>query len=565
MPFLPPVPRDPPARLRLLTLWFTLVAMTLDAAELSVGRLASGSARLIGILSLAALVWWAWRGYRRSGFPEWTTPLEAVLLAAVTAGSSMPLRSMGVFLALVMFRAVYVSRREIYLLPVAYGIARVIGIALTARPAPYEALSLTVLFQFIGLVFVAGILFMLMQAFEAQARAEAQLREAQKMEAVGQLAGGVAHDFNNLLTVIGGHVFMLENGPELDREVRRQITGITQATERAGLLTRQLLAFGGRQMMHPRVVDANRVVRDAVRLLDPVVGERISIVMELDERVLAMKADVGQLEQVLINLGLNARDAMPDGGRLTITTFLFGQNGDRRIVIRFADSGTGMDAATAAHVFEPFFTTKRAGRGTGLGLATAYGIVRQSGGDIKVESAPGKGSVFTISLPASSEGAIVDEEILAAAGVPGPLSVKRVLLVEDDEGVRNFAREVLERSGVRVSVARDGAEGLSVAREASYAFDLVVTDVVMPNMNGRQMVDRMREFAPAMPVLFMTGYADNAITRAELSPSFERLIEKPFSARTLRSTIETLTASPRTPGVFASSASVSGDGSPRRR
>jgi signal transduction histidine kinase/ActR/RegA family two-component response regulator len=553
MSLFPPIPREPPARLRLLTFWFALFAIGVDIVELSTPGIASQNARLLGLGASVLLLGWVWRGYQRQGFPEWTTPIEGLLLVAVTAGSSLPLRSMGLFLAILMFRAVYVSRREIWLLPVAYGLARVIGMELTPDPAPYDAWSSTVMFQFIGLAFIGAILFMLMQALEKEARTQLQMREAQKMEAVGQLAGGVAHDFNNLLTVIGGHIYMLENGPELDEKLRRHITGITQATERAGSLTRQLLAFGGRQMMHPRVVDANGVVRDAVRLLNPVVGERISIVADLDENVIAVKADVGQLEQVLINLGLNARDAMPEGGTLTIATARTGEADNRRIVIRFTDSGTGMDASTAAHVFEPFFTTKRGGRGTGLGLATAYGIVRQSGGDIKVESVVGQGSTFTISLPAAPEGAVIEEEVVAAAGVPGPLSVKRVLLVEDDEGVRNFVREVLERSGVRVSVANDGVDGLAVAREANYVFDLLITDVVMPRMNGRQMVERLRQSAPKMRVLFMTGYADNAITRGELDPAIELLIEKPFSARTLRNAVETVAAAtPHIPNVLAS-------------
>jgi signal transduction histidine kinase/CheY-like chemotaxis protein len=543
MSFLPPIPRDPPARLRLMSLWFAVFAIAVDVFAIATSHLASAPVRVAGLAATFALLAWVLRGHKRGRFPEWSTPVEAILLVVVTAASSLPLRSMGLFLALLQFRSLYVTRREFWLLPVSYGVARSVGMALTPDPVPYGALSMTVVFQFTGLVFIAGILFMLMQALEAQARAEQQLREAQKMEAVGQLAGGIAHDFNNLLTVIGGHVYMIEQTAAPGVAAARHLDGITQTVERAGSLTRQLLAFGRRQVLHPTTVDLNAVVRSTTRMLETVVGERIRLETQLDPKLPCVRADVGQLEQVLLNLGLNARDAMPAGGTLRITTSILENGAAQHAHITFEDTGVGMEAEVVAHVFEPFFTTKRGGRGTGLGLATAYGIIKQSGGDITVTSVPGQGSAFTISLP------VIAEPMRAGVRVPSDgvvviqagLKIKRVLLVEDSEGVREFVRSVLVAAGVVVTVARDGSEGLSVARADGYAFDLVITDIVMPGLNGPQMVDRLREARPDLPVLFMTGYADSASTREELR-SEEELLEKPFSARALLDAIQTVSA-----------------------
>jgi nitrogen-specific signal transduction histidine kinase/ActR/RegA family two-component response regulator len=399
------------------------------------------------------------------------------------------------------------------------------------------------MWQTIGLAIIGAMLFTLLQAMEGQARAEAQLREAQKMEAVGQLAGGVAHDFNNLLTVIGGHVFMLEQIGQLGPGATKHLDGITKTTERAGSLTRQLLAFGRRQVLHPTVVDLNAVVRDAAQLLAPVVGERIEVVTILEPALAPVHADVGQLEQVLLNLGLNARDAMPNGGTLRITTSNVDAPEGPQVRVTFEDCGVGMDAKTMARVFEPFFTTKSGGRGTGLGLATAYGIIKQSSGDLTVVSTPGHGSTFTIILPAARTQSVPAVRVgEGAPAIARPLGIARVLLVEDNDGVRDFAREVLTRSGVTVSVASDGAEGLEVARRSGYAFDLIVTDIVMPGLSGTQMIERLREVRPEIPVLFMPGYADDPITRQDLQAGREALIEKPFSARALREAIQAITA-----------------------
>ena len=237
----------------------------------------------------------------------------------------------------------------------------------------------------------------------AEHRLEGQLLEAQKMEAVGQLAGGVAHDFNNLLTVIGGHVFMLEQSGTLAPDVTRNLEGIMRAAQRAGALTHQLLAFGRKQLLKPTVLNLNVVISDAVRLIGPVIGERVRVVTSLDPLLAPALADAAQIEQVLLNLAINARDAMPDGGTLTIATTNVVLPTGAHVQLTLSDTGTGMDAETLAHLFEPFFTTKAAGKGTGLGLATAYGVIKQSFGHITVASVLGSGSTFTIALPVTKQ------------------------------------------------------------------------------------------------------------------------------------------------------------------
>ena len=550
----PTIPREPLARLRLMSLWFAMFAIGVDVVAAAVSRLASAPVRALGAAASLMLLAWVVRGYKRQRFPEWTTPMEAVLLVAITAAASLPIRAMGFYLAVVMLRALYLSRREFWLLPLSYGVARAVGIALTPDPAPYGPLSLTVFFQFLGLLFISGILFVLMQALQAHARAEVQLREAQKMHAVGQLAGGIAHDFNNLLTVIGGHVYMLERATPETPERTKHLDGITHTVERAGSLTRQLLAFGRRQVLHPTLVDLNAVVRSTARLLEPVVGERVRLEIDLEEDLPSVKADVGQLEQVLLNLGLNARDAMPMGGTLRIATGSVDGNGARQAQVAFIDTGVGMDTETAAHVFEPFFTTKRGGRGTGLGLATAYGIIKQSGGDIEVVTALGKGSTFTITLPVA-EAARAPARITGVPSIPSGLRVKRALVVEDADGVREFVRAALTGAGVAVTTAVDGAEGLLVARTEGYAFDLVISDIVMPGLSGPQMVERLREARPELPVLFITGYANDELAREELKSGRTGLIEKPFSVRSLLDAVQTVVSDVRSPMGVAAEAS----------
>jgi two-component system, cell cycle sensor histidine kinase and response regulator CckA len=406
---------------------------------------------------------------------------------------------------------------------------------------------------------------------------EDRLRQAQKMEAVGQLAGGVAHDFNNLLTVIGGHVFMLEQSSgdnsakpgEPDPRSAKHLAGITRATDRAAALTRQLLAFGRKQLLSPTLLDVNAVVEETLHMMRPAVGERVEIITRLDPNLRAVYADAGQLGQVLVNLALNARDAMQptNGGTLTIETVnatLMDRSGPRsgdaisavegglsageyvRLTLR--DTGIGMDAATLSRAFEPFFTTKPPGRGTGLGLASVYGIVKQSFGDIQAESAPGMGSTFTIHLPAAERRRAPRSDTLDDTGaVPwtgvatAPRSPHRgVLLVEDNGGVRAFAAEVLSRAGYEVRSARHGVEALELMRKYESSIDVVVTDVVMPEMGGRTLVEQLRKRRPQLPVLYITAYTDDASMIDEVKATGARLLEKPFTASQLAEAVASL-------------------------
>jgi PAS domain S-box-containing protein len=407
---------------------------------------------------------------------------------------------------------------------------------------------------------------------------EDRLRHAQKMEAVGQLAGGVAHDFNNLLTVIGGHVFMLEQASgdnsakpgEPDPRSAKHLAGITRATDRAASLTRQLLAFGRKQLLSPTLLDVNAIVEETLHMMRPAVGERVEISTRLDPNLRAVYADAGQLGQVLVNLALNARDAMQptNGGTLTIETanailadrsearsadaisgaVESGLSAGNYVRLTVRDTGTGMDAATLSRAFEPFFTTKPPGRGTGLGLASVYGIVKQSFGDIQAESAPGVGSTFTIHLPAAERRRVPRSDMVDDAGaVPwtgvstAPRSPHRgVLLVEDNGGVRAFAAEVLSQAGYDVRSARHGVEALELMRKYESSIDVVVTDVVMPEMGGRPLVEQLRKQRPQLPVLYITAYTDDASMIDEVKATGARLLEKPFTASQLAEAVASL-------------------------
>jgi two-component system, cell cycle sensor histidine kinase and response regulator CckA len=387
---------------------------------------------------------------------------------------------------------------------------------------------------------------------------EERLRQAQKMEAVGQLAGGVAHDFNNLLTVIGGHVYMLETGllngvrrpADSDAFAAKHLSGIGRAADRAASLTRQLVAFGKKQLLAPTVVDLNAVVDDVLGMMRPTLDQRITIDTRLEPNLWPVHADAGQLGQVLVNLLLNARDAMHVvGGTLSVEssnqTLDDGVEMRRgqyvRLVVR--DTGVGMDAATLARAFEPFFTTKPAGLGTGLGLATVYGIVEQSLGDIHAESFPGAGSTFTIHLPvAPAEHGLTDEPTTAVPERTWTTAARGrgILLVEDDAGVREFAAAVLAHAGHSVYVARNGVAGLEQMRKHGESITILVTDVVMPEMGGRALADRLRKERPELPVLYITGYTDDALLLDELKSTGARLLEKPFTARALEEAVALL-------------------------
>jgi two-component system cell cycle sensor histidine kinase/response regulator CckA len=359
---------------------------------------------------------------------------------------------------------------------------------------------------------------------------EAQLRQAQKMEAVGRLAGGVAHDFNNLLTVIGSNADL---GAELAREGRatpEEFAEIRAAVDRAAALTRQLLAFSRRQVLAPSPVSINEVVLDAERMLRRVIGEDIVLETRLDERAGDVVADRGQLDQVLMNLVVNSRDAMPTGGRILIATQ---REGAAQTSLSVRDDGFGMDAATQARVFEPFFTTKELGKGTGLGLSTVYGIAQQSGGDVSIRSNPGKGTTVTVTLPTVEAAGRRDApgEGEPADATAGAGSGETILLVEDEVPVRTVAKKILTRLGYQVIEAANGADALFLWSMHRARVQLVLTDAVMPLMGGRELAERLREVGASIPILFMSGYADGE--RGGEVPSGAELIGKPFTAAAL--------------------------------
>ncbi len=369
---------------------------------------------------------------------------------------------------------------------------------------------------------------------------EEQLRQAQKMDAVGQLAGGVAHDFNNLLTVITSYgQFLLNALPEQDPR-RSDAHQITQAAARAASLTRQLLAFSRRQVLQPQVLDLNEVIGDMERLLRRVISEDISLVTQFESDLGAVRADRGQIEQVVMNLVVNARDAMPKGGSLAISTRVVqldaayarrhaGVNPGRHVVIAVRDSGVGMDQATQQRIFEPFFTTKPKGKGTGLGLSTVYGIVRQSGGHIEIRSAVGRGTTIEILLPQVAASVPAKAEL--PLGMALPRGSETVLVVEDEEAVRLIVRRVLESQGYVIVEARDGNDALRICSQRGGQIDLVLSDVIMPGMGGRELARSLAVTHPMVPILFMSGYNDDG----ELATDGEDrgVLTKPFTSETL--------------------------------
>ncbi len=378
-----------------------------------------------------------------------------------------------------------------------------------------------------------------------------QLRQSQKMEAVGQLAGGVAHDFNNLLTAISGYSDLGLRRLKDNDPLRRNLEEIKKASTRAGSLTRQLLAFSRKQMLLAKVFDLNSVVSDMDRMLRRLISEDIDLLTLLDPMPCQLKADPGQIEQVIMNLAVNARDAMPKGGRLRIeTSHVNVDDGSSQshmvrpghyVMLAVSDTGEGMDRETQKRVFEPFFTTKAVGKGTGLGLSTVHGIVNQSGGAVSVESEPGKGTTFKVYLPA-----VVDEKLESHEPKGSSLDLlqgrETILLVEDEEMVRNLTREILEMNGYKVLVAANGEEACLVCDKHSGEIDLLVTDVVMPIMGGREVVERVSKKHPDILVLYMSGYTDDAIVRHGVLDDGVPFLHKPFTpeslARKVRELIE---------------------------
>ena len=358
-----------------------------------------------------------------------------------------------------------------------------------------------------------------------QKELEAQLGQAQKMEAVGRLAGGIAHDFNNLLTAIAGYAEFLIGGEE-DPRLRRHAEEIKKATARAAALTGQLLAFSRRQVLQPRVLDLNAVVSDMDMMLRRLIGEDVELVTMLDAGLAPVQADPTQIEQVIVNLAVNARDAMPQGGSVTIETSNFVTDGGPFAELRLTDNGVGMTDEERQQLFDPFFTTKEGG--TGLGLATVYGIVEQSGGTIEVESAPGLGSSFRILLPAVQSRV---EERAETPDVEAPAhGVESILLVEDEAVVRHLVAEILESSGYTVLQAADGPSALELLRRHTGTVDLLVTDVVMPGMSGPEVANAVTAMRPGTQVLYISGYTDSAIGHHGVLEPGIAFLQKPFSA-----------------------------------
>jgi PAS domain S-box-containing protein len=383
-------------------------------------------------------------------------------------------------------------------------------------------------------------------------RLEEQFRQAQKMEAVGQLAGGVAHDFNNLLTVINGSSELAFHRMSRDDPSRELIAEVIKAGDRAASLTRQLLAFSRKQVLQPQVLDVNVLLGELSKLLLRLIGEDVGLRLEAGAALGRVKVDPGQFEQAVINLAVNARDAMPGGGRLTIETRNAelteadaGQHPEARpgryVLVAVSDTGHGMDAATRARIFEPFFTTKAPGRGTGLGLAMVYGFVKQSGGHVEVDSEVGSGTTFRVYLPRNDETVPSARPGRELVTIPG--GTETILLVEDQDAVRTFARHVLLAGGYVVLEARDGEEAFRVAQQRQGLIHLLVTDVVMPRMSGRQLADLLAREWPEIRVLFVSGHADEAITRYGVPEAGGAFLQKPFNpvqlARKVREVLDT--------------------------
>ncbi|MBN1807922.1 MAG: response regulator [Planctomycetes bacterium] len=380
---------------------------------------------------------------------------------------------------------------------------------------------------------------------------EEQLIHSQRMEAVGRLAGGIAHDFNNLVTTILGHVELLEAKAEDKPECKAHLGQIRKAGLLAAEVTRKLLIFSRKEIARPAVLDLCEQVRDTADIMERVIGEDISLRLEMEPGVSRVTCDQRQLRQVLMNLMVNAKDAMPEGGEVImgVSGRMVGEGEfkdeqrlkpGRYAVLEVRDTGTGMDAETKRHIFEPFFTTKDVGKGTGLGLSTIYGIVMQNRGRIEVESEPGRGTTFRIYLPAA-EGAEEEkaedraEERGAAAG-----GMKTILLVEDEAMVRELTRDILSEAGYEVTTARNGLEGLELTKGRKEPFDLVVTDVMMPQMNAMEMSERILEASPGTKILYMSGYSDDVSFRREITERGSPFLPKPFEPTALLKTVAEL-------------------------
>ena len=374
--------------------------------------------------------------------------------------------------------------------------------------------------------------------------AEEQLRQAQKMEAIGTLAGGVAHDFNNILTTIIGNASLALMEVEKDGPLREEIAEIKMAGERAATLTRQLLAFSRKQIVQPKILDFNELLTDIEKMIDRLIGEDVELLTVPEPALWQVELDPGQMEQIIMNLAINARDAMPMGGKLAIETAnmdldesYFHERGIQEekpgayVVISVSDTGSGMDKETQERIFEPFYTTKELGKGTGLGLPTIYGIVKQNNGFIWVYSEPGQGSTFKVYFPRVKGDAEAKEKKQVPSSKVG--GSETVLVVEDDDSLRNFVEKSLQSHGYRVLVAENGEDALRVGKEHEGPIDLMVTDVVIPKMGGKEVAERLQPLYPHMKVIYMSGYTDNAIAHHGVLAPGLNFIEKPFSPEDL--------------------------------
>ena len=383
----------------------------------------------------------------------------------------------------------------------------------------------------------------------AKSQLEEELRQAQKIESIGRLAGGVAHDFNNLLTAINGYADLMLEDLADDHRWRGAVTEIRRAGERAADLTGQLLAFSRRQLLQPRVLDLNVLVTESTKMLTRLLGEDIEVITSLDPTLGHVTADAGQLHQIILNLAVNARDAMPRGGQLTIETQNVVLDEEQLhlslppgayVMLAVSDNGSGMDQETLSRIFDPFFTTKESTKGTGLGLSTVYGIVKQSGGTIFVYSEPGRGTTFKIYLPRSDKAVSATTE--PRVEVDTLRGSETVLVVEDEEAVRRLIEQALRKYGYRVIEATNGAEALRVCENHDPPIRLMVTDVVMPGMSGRELAARVREQLPDLRVLYMSGYTDDTVIRHGLLDASMFFLQKPFTpsalARKVRETLD---------------------------
>jgi two-component system, cell cycle sensor histidine kinase and response regulator CckA len=394
------------------------------------------------------------------------------------------------------------------------------------------------------------------QRLRAQAdrdRLERQLQQSQRLESLGQLAGGVAHDFNNLLGVISSYAAFVAEEVERRRPfdgwqtVRADIEQVQRAAQRAAELTHQLLSFARREVVQPRVLSVNDVVSSIKQLLLRTLGEHVELITDLADGLDPVLADPGQIEQVLVNLAVNARDAMPGGGKLTIETSTMQADEEyaasryrtppgRYAAIKVSDTGTGMPAEVAERAFEPFYTTKPKGEGSGLGLATVYGIITQAGGSVRIYSEPGLGTTLTVLLPVTDQLAV---PIAAPPGKPRGGAGQTVLVVEDEAALREVTRRILDRNGYRVRVAGTGQEAIDISAGADQ-IDILLTDVVMPRMQGKEVAERVRALQPGVRVLFMSGYTQGLLGAQGVLEPGTRLIEKPFSEAALLGNIDAI-------------------------